>query len=44
MRNYKLKAMFLKIKKGDRRIKSREVHNEFQELKGLIDINRQTSG
>jgi hypothetical protein len=42
MQNYEVEAMFLKIKNGDRWEKSREMHSEFQELKGWTDINRQT--
>jgi hypothetical protein len=41
-RNYELKAMFLKIKNGDKWEMSREMHSEFRELKGCTDINCQT--
>jgi hypothetical protein len=41
MGNYELKAMFLKIKNGDRWGKSREMHSEFRELKGWTDISHQ---
>jgi hypothetical protein len=34
--------MFLKIKNGEGDEKPREMHNEFQELKGRTDINHQT--
>jgi hypothetical protein len=34
MENYELKAMFLKIKNGDRWGKIQKMPSEFQELKG----------
>jgi hypothetical protein len=37
-RNYELKAMFLKIKNGDKWEMSREMHSEFRELNGWTDI------
>jgi hypothetical protein len=44
MQNYELKAMFLKIKNGDRWEKSREKHSEFLDLRGYTDIKRLTVG
>jgi hypothetical protein len=36
MQNYELKAMFLKIKNGDRWGNPREKHSEFQKLKAVL--------
>jgi hypothetical protein len=42
MQNYELKALFLKIKYGDRSGKTSEKHSEFLNLKGCTDINNLT--
>jgi hypothetical protein len=38
-----VKAMFLKIKNGDRCEKIPKMHSEFRELKGWTDINPQNT-